>query len=112
MSWLGAVTTTVRVFGAGKSVARDALVDTGSTTLSVPQDVADELGLRPDLQKPVTSFGRVTMVPWASQVRIEVMGKSLTTDAIFAPAGSPLVLGLRQLEALGLNVYPREGVVR
>jgi predicted aspartyl protease len=111
MSWLGRITVQVR-FHAGKTLVREALVDTGSATLGLPADVARELGLGHDGYRDVTSALGPSRAPWIRALRIEVAGRSMTTDAVVTPEGTPVLLGCKQLEELGLNVYPRERTVR
>lgn len=106
MNWLGHVMVMVKVFGPKGSAEREALVDTGSTTSSVPADVAESLGIRADGHKPVKSFTGTTPTPWVRELRLEVQGRSIVTDAIIAPAGSQTIIGCRQLEALNLIVRP------
>ena len=102
MSWLGRVTVKVRFPGG---VEREALVDTGSATLGLPADVARELDLGHDGYRDVTSALGPARAPWIRALRIEVLGRSMTTDAVVTPEGSPVLLGCKQLEELGLNVY-------
>lgn len=106
MSWLGHVMVVVKISGPKGSVEREALVDTGSTTSSVPADVAEILGVSADGHKPVKSFTGITNTPWVRELRIEILGRSIVTDAIIAPAGSQTIVGCRQLEALNLIVRP------
>ena len=106
MNWLGHVMIRVKLSGPKGSAEREALVDTGSTTSSVPADVAEILGLQLSGHKPVKSFTGVTNTPWVRELRIEIMGRAITTDAIIAPAGSQTIVGCRQLEALNLIVRP------
>lgn len=113
MSWLGRVTTTIRFHnGTDKPTDREALVDTGAETLGVPADLARELHLEPDGHRTMASATGSVQVPWVRALRIEVLGRSITTDAVITPEGTPVLLGCKQLEQLGLNVYPREKAVR
>lgn len=99
---LGAVTVQIKI----QDREHSALVDTGSTTLSVPADVVELLGIRTEGHKQVRSLTGITNVPWIRELRIEVMGRQLITDAIVAPAGTQIIIGCRQLEALDLIVRP------
>lgn len=114
MSWLGRVTTVVSFhsWSSKQLVNREALVDTGAETLGVPADLARELGLRPSRYRTMASATGSVQVPWVEGLRIEVLGRSITTDAVVTPEGTPVLLGCKQLEQLGLNVYPREKTVR
>lgn len=104
----GRITVPVKI--QGREV--DALVDTGSTTMSIPEDVAVRLGI------PVTGSRQVRVASGAARVgfiealSIEVLGRSMTTDCLVMPPGIPALIGRRQLEELDLIILPRRGEVR
>jgi predicted aspartyl protease len=113
MSWLGRVTVKVKVFGAaGKELEREALVDTGSETLGLPADVARALDLGHDGYRNVTSAMGPGRAPWIRELRIEVLGATVTTDAVVTPEGTPILLGCKQLEVLDLTLHPKRGLFR
>lgn len=110
--WLGRVTISVRVTAGLKSMEREALVDTGSETLGLPADVAKALGINSGddgYRNVITSMGP-SKAAWVRAVRIEIMGRSMVTDAIVTPEGTPVLIGCKQLEVLNLSVHPKNGV--
>lgn len=121
MSWLGRVTVKVKIFGKAPPncsrcktpfFEREALVDTGSETIGLPADVARALDLGHDGYRNVASAMGPARAQWIRALTIEIMGTQMTTDAVITPEGTPVLLGCKQLEQLGLNVYPREKAVR
>jgi clan AA aspartic protease len=83
----------------------ELLVDTGATYLTVPADVATQLGLRVLREQAiVTAGGRREVWPVAG-VRISLEGRDAPTVCFIAPAG-PALLGAVALESLGLGVDP------
>ena len=82
---------------------KDALVDTGATLLCLPADVISRLGLEMLREVPVvTALGPDQMRIFGS-VWLELEGRSGTFDCLELPEGSPPLLGVIPLEALGLE---------
>ncbi len=80
-----------------------ALVDTGATLLCLPTDVIVRLGLDLLREVPVvTALGPGRMRTFGS-VWLEIQGRSGTFDCLELPEGSPPLLGVIPLEALGLE---------
>ena len=91
-----------------RSVIIEGLVDTGATMLVLPEDVVDQVGA------PVLGIRRVrdargieVEVPWVGDLRIEILGREMTTDALVVPAGAQALIGQIPLEALDLIVDPK-----
>ena len=82
----------------------DVLVDTGATTLCLPQDAIAKLGL--DLLKEVT----VTTATGLSSARIfqdakiSLCGREGTFECLELPGGRDQLIGVIPLEALGLEL--------
>ncbi|MBE9067101.1 aspartyl protease family protein [Leptolyngbya cf. ectocarpi LEGE 11479] len=82
----------------------DVLVDTGATTLCLPQDAIAKLGL--DLLKEVT----VTTATGLSSARIfqdakiSLCGRQGTFECLELPGGRDPLIGVIPLEALGLEL--------
>ena len=90
-----------------------ALVDTGATTLMVPESVAATLGL------PVIESGLVTVangarveVKTCGPARLELLGRSMSLDVMVLPGCPAVLLGQIPLEFLALVVDPRSGELR
>jgi predicted aspartyl protease len=83
----------------------DLLVDTGATLLTLPQELADRLGVVPTRrQRVVIPGGRREVWP-VGEVHLELNGLTVTTPCFIAPSGPPL-LGAVALESLFLAVDP------
>jgi clan AA aspartic protease len=96
-----------------RSVVIDALVDTGATMLALPEDVVRQLGA-PSLgmRKARYARGIVIEVEWVGNMRIEILGRQMTTDALVLPAGATPLIGQIPLEALDLIVDPKSRELR
>lgn len=91
-----------------RSVELDALVDTGATDLVLPADVVASLGL-PEIDRREIRLadGSVRVVSKVSDLRVEILGRRMGSDAYVMPAGSTPLIGQIQLEDLDLVVDPR-----
>ncbi len=79
------------------------LVDTGATTLCLPQEVIDALGLEVLRETVVaTATGTATM-PLYEDAKITVMGRTGTFECLALGTGSEPLLGVIPLEMLGLE---------
>jgi predicted aspartyl protease len=83
----------------------DAVVDTGSTSLILPSDVSDRLAL-PALGETVVHYGdgRRERRRTVDQVRVEVLGRQGTFQAVVEPNRTTALLGAIVLEVLDLVV--------
>src|SRR4029079_13673093 len=91
-----------------RSIQIDALVDTGATMLALPEDVVEKLGV-PSLgiRRVRDARGIVVEVPWVGDLRVEILGREMTTDALVLPSGATPLIGQIPLEALDLVVDPK-----
>ena len=96
-----------------RRVEIDALVDTGATMLALPEDVVRQLGA-PSLgiRKVRDARGIVIEVEWVGNLRVEILGREMTTDALILPAGATPLIGQIPLEALDLVVDPKSRELR
>ena len=96
-----------------RRVVLDALVDTGATTLVIPADAAAALGVR-EVRRKAALLADGTVVDWAvvAGLRIEIVGRDMTCDALVAPAGTTALIGQIPLEALDLIVDPKSQEAR
>ena len=98
---------------AVRSVEIEALADTGATTMVVPQEVAEALGMPFQPSRPVRlAAGRTFDSPWIAGVWIEILGREMTCDAFIVPRGVGALIGQIPLEGLDLVVDPRSREVR
>jgi len=87
-----------------------ALIDTGATRTSIPEEVAVRLGLEKlrDVEV-VTATGKANA--WLAYAEIELEGDR-TIERVVVLRGLPhVVVGVLTLEALDLRVDPRTGIL-
>jgi len=91
-----------------RSIEVEALVDTGASTLVLPEDVVAALGVH-EMRRAVTTIadGSHRTVPVVSDLRIEILGRPMTCDALVMPAGTTPLIGQLPLEQLDLVVSPK-----
>jgi clan AA aspartic protease len=91
-----------------RTVEVEALIDTGATMLVLPADVVQRLGLLEQGRRKVRyADGRVAEVPWVGGVRLEILGREMTCDALVEAVGTVPLVGQIPLEALDLVVDPK-----
>jgi clan AA aspartic protease len=94
--------------GAVRTAEIEGLADTGATMLVLPADVVARLGLVPDGDRTVKyANGQLAKVPRVTGVRIEILGRDMTCDALVEPAGTIALIGQIPLEGLDLVVDPK-----
>ncbi|OAI42207.1 hypothetical protein AYO38_11600 [bacterium SCGC AG-212-C10] len=89
----------------------EVLVDTGATTLCLPADLVDQLGLEDAEEVPVETASGDLTVRRFSGVRIEILGRSTVVDCLELPVGRPPLLGVVPLELMGLQPDIRRHVL-
>jgi clan AA aspartic protease len=98
---------------AVRSVTLDnVLVDSGATTLCLPQDVIAQLGL--DLLKEVdvampSGLGRARIF---QDAKISLLGREGTFECLELPGGKQALIGVIPLEALGIELDQRNQQLR
>ncbi len=81
----------------------DVLVDTGATTLCLPQDMVDALGLELLEEVSVATATGVTTARVYEDAKLSLYGRTGTFDCIALPEGTQPLLGVIPLERLGLE---------
>jgi clan AA aspartic protease len=77
-----------------RSLTIEALVDTGATTLILPADAVERLGLPIRGHRKVRyADDRVETIPWVVGVKIEIRGREAVVSALVVPAGSMPLIG-------------------
>ena len=85
----------------------DALVDTGATSLVLPEALVAKLGLEIRGHNVVRyADGRADTVPRVT-VHLEILGRPMTCDALVVPGRETALIGQIPLELLDLRVDPR-----
>ena len=93
-----------------EEIDAEALVDTGALHLCIPEHVAAQLQL--GHKKPrevITADGRSHLVPYASPVRISMLGRDCVTGALVF--GNQVLLGAIPMEDMDLVVHPAKQAV-
>jgi predicted aspartyl protease len=78
----------------------DALVDSGATTLGLPKQLIDQLGLIKQFEKRAMTAGGLRMINVYESVRVEIMGREATVDPMEVPDGCPVLIGQVPLEIM------------
>ena len=95
-----------------RQVEIDALADTGAIAMAIPEDVAERLGAGLVRRSTVrVADGRSIPVDYVGSLWIEVLGRTMTGDAIVLPRGTTPLLGAVQMEMMDLVVVPSTGEV-
>jgi len=95
-----------------RSIQIEALIDTGAFGLCVPEEVAELLGVEVFTRRPArTADGRTIDVPVVGPLELEVLGRTMTGDAMVLPRGTQALVGAIPLEYLDLVVVPKTGEV-
>jgi predicted aspartyl protease len=92
----------------GESVTVAALVDTGASFTSVPEDVLRQLAVLPARRARLRTADRRLQVQALGEVAAEIDGESVQTIVVFGPPASPPAIGAYTLEGLLLGVDPVE----
>jgi clan AA aspartic protease len=100
--------------GKVRGMTVDGVVDTGATMLVLPAEVCRRLGLSHERQRRKVRYadGRVAQVPWVSGVRIEILGRQMTCDALVEGGRPTALVGQIPLEGLDLIVDPKSREAR
>ena len=80
----------------------DALVDTGTTTLSLPKRLIDQLGLRLLGQKQARTANGMATFGKYSTVRLTVQGRDCALDVFEVADGCPALIGVIALGTAAL----------
>ena len=91
-----------------RSLEMEGLVDTGATLLVIPEESAAFLGLPTVGTRPIKlADGRIRSFPVVGDLRIEILGRGMSTDAVVMPIGTTILIGQVVLETLDLVVDPK-----
>jgi predicted aspartyl protease len=99
--------------GRARTLEIEALVDTGSVDMVLPEDVVEALGLVEIGRLSVRlADGSRRVLPKVGGLFLEIFNRCASTDAYVVPRGAPALLGQIQLEALDVIVDPRSQEIR
>ncbi len=86
---------------------KDALVDTGTTALSLPSSLIKQLGLKPLTKKRTLTTSGHREAQMYAIVRLTIMGRSCPLDVLETSDDIPVLIGQVPLELLDFVVDPR-----
>ena len=82
----------------------NVLVDTGATTLCLPKDIIQQLGLKMLREVDVATASGINKARIFQDASISLLGREGTFDCLELPGGRDALLGVIPLEALGIEV--------
>ncbi|HAG79657.1 MAG TPA: aspartyl protease [Cyanobacteria bacterium UBA12227] len=83
---------------------KNVLVDTGATTLCLPQDAIAKLGLKILKEVDVATAMGIGKARIFQDAKISLFGREGTFECLELPGGGDPLLGVIPLEALGLEI--------
>jgi len=92
---------------ARQVTVRDALVDTGATTLSLPTQLIERLGLQKRSEKRVTTSSGDARAALYDPVRLTIQDRDCTVDVMEVPDTVPVLIGQVPLELLDFVIDAR-----
>lgn len=95
----------------GKVIERRVLVDTGATYACFSPELAQELGLRIEVEREVTLADGRRVKAGLAFASIEINGREYVLETLVFDIVEP-VIGVFTLEALGLAVDPATGELK
>ena len=95
-----------------RKVEVEALVDTGAVMMLISQDMKEYLGLE-DKGEVIAVLADERRIEFAKAgtVRVEIAGRSFSTDCLVGPPGCEVLVGHLILEALDLVIDSLKGEV-
>ncbi len=94
---------------ARRIIVKEALVDTGVTTLALPTRLIHQLGLKKVTEKRVVGSNGSHQVAIYDAVRVIIQDRFCTVDVMEVPNEVPVLVGQFPLEMLDLVVDPQGG---
>ncbi|NEQ40608.1 MAG: aspartyl protease, partial [Okeania sp. SIO3I5] len=85
-------------------VIKDALVDTGATTLCLPPEAIAQLGLEVLKEVDVMTATGISKARIFQDAKISLLGREGTFECLELPGGSDPLLGVLPLEALSIEL--------
>lgn len=82
----------------------DVLVDTGATTLCLPQEIITQLGLKLLKKVVIQTAVGVSEARVFRDASVSLLGREGTFECLELPPGSSALLGVIPLEALGIEI--------
>ena len=92
---------------ARRVTVKDALVDTGATTLGLPTRLIRQLGLVKFYSRRLAGIHGTSEVDLYETVRLTIMDRKVNVDVMEVPDQVPVLIGQIPLEHLDFVVDPR-----
>lgn len=83
---------------------QNVLIDTGATTLCLPQDIIAQLGLELLKEVDVATATGISKARIFRDATISLLGREGTFECLELPGGRDALLGVIPLEALGIEL--------
>ena len=83
---------------------QNVLIDTGATTLCLPQDVIAQLGLELLKEVDVATATGISKARIFQDAKISLLGREGTFECLELPGGRDALVGVIPLEALGIEL--------
>ena len=84
----------------------DALIDTGTTMMSMPKRLIEQLGLTFLRTRQVRTSAGLKMAPVYGTVRLTIQGRDCPSDVAEVPDDCPVLVGQVPLEVMDFVVDP------
>ncbi len=91
---------------------KNVLVDTGATTLCLPTDVIEQLGLEILRTVEVETATGISQARIFQDAKISLLGREGTFECLELPGGQSPLLGVIPLEALGIELDLQNQVLK
>ena len=85
----------------------EALVDTSSDLTWLPGEVLWTIGVTPRRKRYFPTPDKGDVVRGVGQVVLRANGRETAEEVVFGEAGDPMIIGVRTLEAFGVNTDER-----
>ena len=83
-----------------KVVVKNALVDTGATSMALTPSLIEQLGLMKRYERRALTAAGSIMINVYDAVRVVIMDRDATVDPIEVPEGNPVLIGQIPLEMM------------
>jgi clan AA aspartic protease len=91
---------------------KNVLIDTGATTLCLPADVIEQLGLEILRTVEVETATGISQARIFQDAKISLLGREGTFECLELPGGQSPLLGVIPLEALGIELDLQNQVLK
>jgi len=95
-----------------KIEVEEAIVDTGATMLTLPEDIVEKLGLTVIREATVTYANNTSAKrKVAAPVGIEILNRSVVTECVVEEKGTKVLIGQIPIEGMDLIIDPKRNFI-